>query len=64
MERAGERCSRQKEQHLRRHQGENKLGMGGGGVEQVPWLNHSECSSEVVPSRAQTGRQTDNLLQF
>lgn len=30
----------------------------------VPWLNHSENKGKVVPSSAQTERQTDGFLQF
>lgn len=64
MKRAGERCSRQKEQYIQRPQGKNKLGLSEGKKSGLLWLNHSECEKKIVPSSTQRGRQTADLLQF
>lgn len=46
METAGEKCSRQKEQHIQRRQGKTKLGTLEGKKSKLPWPNHSERRSE------------------
>ena len=46
VERAEEWCSRQREQHIKKPHGKNKLGRE---EKQVPRLYHSECRSKGAP---------------